>query len=273
MKIDYRELARRAVARARTEIESVDPDRLPYAALELRNAMEAITYSRAESYKDELPLDLYRVWQPRDVIKYLTEIDPQGAFATSSLAVGIEETPGEPAKVMRPLGTETALTMKDLKAHYDAFGSFLHIPTLDQMKKGHLPSKEKLKSRCERCADILDRVLLSPVWNINIGQFVRIKCHRCQIEFKWRYHDDPTEPMRARCIRCNAIHLLTREEGLLTITPDWEVIRCPSPNCEREIGIWRDEMQPGRWWKCDCGKNFGLVLRVGELKSEEICSP
>jgi len=59
MKIDYRELARRAVARARTEIESVDPDRLPYAALELRNAMEAITYSRAESYKDELPLDLY----------------------------------------------------------------------------------------------------------------------------------------------------------------------------------------------------------------------
>src|SRR5437016_5528786 len=101
MSIDYRWLAREALARSKNEICTDDPDRLPYAALELRKAMEALTYDKAQSYKDEAPADLYKKWQPPKVVNYITEID-EHAFQSSSLSLGVEEKPGKPAKVMKP---------------------------------------------------------------------------------------------------------------------------------------------------------------------------
>lgn len=41
---DYREEARQQLARARAELASGDDERLKYAALELREAMESLTY-------------------------------------------------------------------------------------------------------------------------------------------------------------------------------------------------------------------------------------
>ena len=44
---------------------SNDDERPPYAVLELRFAMEAITYDRAQAFKDDLPFEEYSTWQPR----------------------------------------------------------------------------------------------------------------------------------------------------------------------------------------------------------------
>ncbi|MCK1288940.1 hypothetical protein IVB41_34080 [Bradyrhizobium sp. 44] len=74
--IDYRTKARRALARARVELASADDERLPYAMLELRFAMEAITYDRAQAFKEDLPYEEYRTWQPRKVVAVLAGIDP-----------------------------------------------------------------------------------------------------------------------------------------------------------------------------------------------------
>lgn len=269
--VNYRELAREALTRAKQEIASENSDRLRYAALEIRRAMEAVTYSRAESYKGELPEDLYSTWQPRKVVEYLAEIDPRGTFRSSSFAIGVEDEPGRPAKVMTPMGTETRLTMKDLKDHYDALGSFLHIPTVDQLRRSKVADKTRLEKRCATCVSILDEVLKPGIFNSNIGQFTTIECQRCETSFKWRYDADATEPMRARCIKCNAIHLLTREDGRLKITPDWQIVKCPTADCDEQIGIWRDEMVPGRWWKCHhCEKGYALNLCFREVKPEEI---
>ena len=47
MPVNFRHRAREALARAKAEIDSGEPERLKYAALELHMAIEAVTYERA----------------------------------------------------------------------------------------------------------------------------------------------------------------------------------------------------------------------------------
>ncbi len=72
---EYRDDARHAVDRAKAELESGDDERLKYAALELRMALESLIYDRALIYKDEFPPREYETWQPRKLLAVLLEID------------------------------------------------------------------------------------------------------------------------------------------------------------------------------------------------------
>ncbi len=53
--MNYRHEAHQALNRAHEALEH-DDTRLKYAALELRMAMESLTYDRARAYKNEFPL-------------------------------------------------------------------------------------------------------------------------------------------------------------------------------------------------------------------------
>src|SRR5207253_6641895 len=112
--INYRNDARRQLRRGEAEMESGDAERLKYAALELRMAMESLTYDRALAYKEEFPPAEYETWQPRKVMAVLLDIDPT-ADKDSSLAFGIEPSYGEKPDVMHSLGTEKVLSMSTLK--------------------------------------------------------------------------------------------------------------------------------------------------------------
>ena len=95
--MNYRSLAREHVTVSADQLESGHDYALSYAALELRMAMEAITYDRAAAFKDEFPVEEYDTWQPKKVMNVLLEIDPT-ADKDSSLAVGLEERHGVPVK-------------------------------------------------------------------------------------------------------------------------------------------------------------------------------
>jgi hypothetical protein len=81
------------LACAEDELASADDERLKYAALELRMAMESLTYDRALAYKEGFPPAEYQSWQPRKVMALLLEID-LNADKDSSLAFGIEPALG-----------------------------------------------------------------------------------------------------------------------------------------------------------------------------------
>jgi hypothetical protein len=270
MSTDYRSIARRALERARNELNTGNADRLPYAALELRYAMEALTYDRARTYQDEVPPEFYRTWEPRKVVDYITEIDDK-AYLSSLLSVGLEDEPGKPAKVMQPLGTETALTMKDLKRHYQAMGSFLHMPTLHQIEQGSVPGKDRIRERCEKCATVLEGVLVSPIWNADVGVFATVECVRCQFPIRKRLRPGLTEPVEARCIECGAEYVVTQEgEGKTAWQPDAQQRECMTPGCPEKVLLWPDELKVGTWWKCPgCGERYGLGLSIGKLPKEE----
>lgn len=158
---DYRNEARRQLQRANDELTSTEVQRLKYAALELREAMESLTYDRALAYQDDFPPSEYETWQPKKVMQVLLEIDPN-ADKDSSIAFGIEPTLGQRPEVMQSLGTEKVLNMKTLKKHYDALGSYLHVQSIKQRRAGitidyssTLPFAGRALSKRLRSADIL----------------------------------------------------------------------------------------------------------------------
>lgn len=267
---EYRWIAREAVARARSEMASGNSDRLPYAALELRYAMEALTYDKARSYQDEIPADVYRIWQPRKVVDYITEIDPS-AYVSSSISAGLEEEVGTPAKVMQPVGKETSLTMGDLKAHYEAMGSFLHMPTLRQIEQDKGPVPETIRGRCQKCIAALEAVLASPIWNANFGVFTEIECARCEFWIKKRLKPGSTDPVDARCINCGAEYTVISEgEGKTRWEPKNEEVPCPTEGCGEKIYLWRDELRPGVNWTCQgCGEHYVIGLGIRKTNTDE----
>ena len=72
----YREMARKSLALAKTHLAADNDRDTEYAALELRKAMEALTYSRALAIQDEIPPEEYKRWAPRKVLEMLQRIDP-----------------------------------------------------------------------------------------------------------------------------------------------------------------------------------------------------
>lgn len=97
--MSYRSEARARLGAAKNELASRDDARLKYAALDLRMAMESLTYDRALAYKDEFPPKEYQTWQPKRVMLVLLEIDAN-ADSDSALAIGEEPEYGVPAPVI-----------------------------------------------------------------------------------------------------------------------------------------------------------------------------
>ncbi|MCW9012781.1 MAG: hypothetical protein OQL06_03285, partial [Gammaproteobacteria bacterium] len=170
MKVNFRHKARESLLRAKNEVNKENDNHLYYTALELRMAIEAITYDRAQAYKEEIPPAEYKTWQPRKLMQLLLDIDPD-TDKNSGIGIGLEKTPGVPAEETTYLGTENVFNFKSIKDHYDALGSFLHMPTLKQIEENKAHNASKLRARCEKIIEALEAALSSPVFNITIGSF------------------------------------------------------------------------------------------------------
>lgn len=262
MKVNYRAIARETLRRAKAEMASGDPDRLPYAALELRKTMEAVTYERAQLYKDEIPPDLYRTWQPPKVVRYITEIDWMTSFGSWQVAIGFENHPNQPAVV---LGTETLLTGKNIRDHYNALGAFLHVPTPDQIDNNKLPDPARLEDHCRECVIILDKILTSPISRVRFGVFARTECFRCGSLMAKRLVPNSTEPVETSCINCGAEYIISDEgQNKVSWSPKkLHELKCPTEKCTSAIKFWEDEIRSGVYWTCDeCKETYEFDLRI-----------
>jgi hypothetical protein len=259
---NFRHLARESLARARAELASEASSRLKFAALELRMAIESVTYERAQSYKDEIPPSEYRTWQPKKLMQVLVDIEPN-ADKGVSIAFGIEEVPGVEAKEMTWLGAESVFDLKAIKAHYDALGSYLHMPTLKQLEESGEPDLSKLRSRCDAIIALLDKVLTSPVFNINFGTFSAIKCANsdCGQTIRKRVPAGATA-LSATCQACGMSYEVSAGPGdQCTWRPILEDVQCPGAGCSQVFKVSPSELQPGRRLACNvCGGRFQIGL-------------
>ncbi|WP_375157934.1 hypothetical protein [Bradyrhizobium sp. RDT46] len=266
---NYRHLARESLTRAKAELATQDLHRLRYAALELRDAMEAVTYDRALAFKDEIPPEEYRTWQPRKLMAVLVDIDPSIGM-TSTIAVGIESECGKQAENLEILGTDQVLTLKDIKSHYDAIGSHLHMPSLEQLEAGKIADPAKLRTRCEAVVAALESVLGSPVYNVTLGNFAQLtECmnEACRRPVRKRIPHGKTE-IEAECFECKAIYtLVAHPGGAVEFKPKTTLVGCPSEGCSETFPLWPHELTPGTHWRCRCGSHNGIAL--GAHKIEE----
>jgi hypothetical protein len=269
MNISFRSIAKASLARAKTELDSGDFERLKYAALELRFIMEAVTYDRALAFKAEIPPEEYKTWQPRKLMQVLHDIDPKIGM-TATIRMGRQDninTPAPPAR-MRTLGTDVVFTLGDLKKHYDAIGNYLHMPSLGQVLEGKAPDPAKLKKRCEDAIGLLERVLSSHIYNHTLGNFSTLsQCmnNDCRKPIRKRLPSGVNE-MEARCFECNAEYIVTRQsDGNVLWVPKLNEVQCPTEGCCEKMILWPHEVRPGVHWKCPgCGNRYQIELMVVE---------
>lgn len=260
---NYRNDARQAVEKAKNELASGDDDRVKYAALELRLALESLAYDKMQTYKDEIPPELYETWQPRKVLSYLAEIDPH-AQMEMSISAGIEDAHGQPPPEMKHIGVEKPLTVKNLKDHYDAIGNKLHSPTLKQLREGNISGPASLRERCENVVTILDRVLSSIVYNVNLGVFSSMECQRCNATIRRRMSPESDEPVIAKCYNCGADYTITdKDDGQVLWSANTREINCPANDCDEKIALWPDEIKPGFSWTCKgCDEKYAIGMTI-----------
>lgn len=275
MTISFRQQARDAMSRARTELSAGDETRLKFAALELRMAIEAVTYERAQSYREEIPQSEYRTWQPKKVMQVLVDIEPS-ADKGSSIAFALEEVPGVAAKEMTSLGAEKVFSLRAIKEHYDALGSYLHIPTVRQLEESGGPDLPKLRKRCLAIIELLDDVLSSPIFNINFGMFSFIAC----------MNPDCRKPVRTRlpagqdalavdCLECGmGYELSVAADGQCTWRPVLEEIPCPGPSCEVVFKVSPGKLKPGGRLACHkCKGRFVIGRALFSIESSAATDP
>lgn len=260
MRPQYRAEARLALARAKERLEA---GHLRYAALELRLSIEALTYDRAQSYSDELPPT--GKWQPKQVMDALLAIDPY-AGSSYTLRIGEEPSPGEPPKAMKELGSEVVFGLKQIKKHYQALSSLIHMPTADDVAAGKKWNEDKARERIETVIEALEASLASPVFNSTFGEFSNFDCLRCGQPIKRRVHPNETD-LRASCIHCNAPYIgKASAPKSVQWWPDAEYPPCSTPGCEGELEVWRDQIKVGTELVCSqCHKRQVLVLGISPM--------
>lgn len=264
---DFRYLARKHLAAATAEIAANEDQRLRYAALELRSAIEAITYDRAKAYEKELPASVYETWQPKKLMELLIEEDPN-AGKNSALAAAREDKAGNTIEPFRPLGSETVFSLKNIRDHYDALGSYLHTPTVKQLRSGQGHNYVRLRSRCDQIVAELTAALGSSIFNVTLGVFSTLDCTRCNQEIRKRTgHLKQGETLKAYCHSCDAPYIVTATENDMTM---WKSVKhpivCPNPQCAKPSDLWEDQIKDGQRFRCiHCDAR--AVLDVGYCAS------
>jgi len=260
--MSYRHDARNALDYAKQELASGEKHRFRYAALELRMAFEALIYERAGNYTEELSNEKLSTWQPGKLLSLLLEIDPS-ADKNCGLSVGIEEEYGKPAKEMTYMGEERVIKLSEIKKYYDRLGSYLHTLTSDQVAEGKGADLEKIFSRCNEIVAILEQVLASPIFNLNMKIASSMDCIKCGAKIVRRLPPE-SETVVAKCIKCSASYSVT---DLGNNKVEWRAhiqkLKCPSPSCDGTNEIWESDIKVGSEWECViCGVKNKLVLAL-----------
>ncbi len=257
----YRDLARQHLKEAKANLEIDNPVRLRSSALALRMVVEALTYELVNSYKDDLPPD-HKVWQPRRLMEVLLKIDPY-ADQSISLSYGKTPSPGKRPEQMFSLGTENVITQETIKKHYDALGSYLHVPTIKQLVDDNGHDLEKLRARCHVLLEDLEKILASDVWGVNIRETASIVCSGCNNKILRRFVQDQGE-RKVECFNCDATYIISKDNpGKVNWEPQKVPVQCPNNDCKNEFDIWEKELKRGTHGVCPyCKNKFHICLGV-----------
>ncbi len=261
--IELRHLARESLSRAKHELASGEIERLKYAALELRLAIEAVIYDKARLYEQDLTRSDYEKWQPKKLMLTLLEINP---YADQSGTLSIGEETGASAPKMIPVGTEVSLSLKNIKEHYDALGSFLHMPSLRQLIDDAKPSPDAVRMRCGRIVDILERVLSSRLFNISMGSSSEIDCDRCGARLLRRLPLGGEGRRMVSCHVCGAGYELVGSKGDTRWYLEQEKVECTVENCDGKIAIWKSDIKVGNIVNCSkCASAYVVVMGLNKI--------
>jgi hypothetical protein len=260
--MNYRTAAKQSLERALQEMESADTNRLRYAALELRMAIEALVYERAKNYAKDATLKQLSKWQPKKLMRLLLEIDPY-ADKDAVISIGMPDKEGQPPSAMHCLGKERVLKLEEVEAFYDRLGSYLHTPTKAQVDAGEPATARNILAKCRELAAILQEVFESQIINSDFKPVSECKCFKCGSKVYGRLPPSRVESI-ATCLQCEAQYRLkSLPDEKVEWQPMTKPLECSNKECLEILWVFQQDIKPGAEWICKkCGKQSRIVLGI-----------
>jgi hypothetical protein len=223
--------------------------------------------SATAAYLGEVPDDAMRKWTPRKVIAQMLEVDPT-ADKTSTIAVGIEEVPGEQSQDMKMLGEDRRFTLKWANRSHNALGRFLHAPTLYQFETGDAPDHGKMREKADEIAAVIEHTLATSIYNVNFGNFYKVDC-LCGRSFKRRAGSfAPESGIVCPDVNCRTIWDVVSESGpKVGLKPRQTEYVCQG--CNETLHILSQRIKPGKVIVCDCGAKAEIILTVAAMEEKD----
>lgn len=216
--------------RAETLIEKGSEAELRYACLELRFALELMTYKKGQKYLEQLPYEVVRKWQPQKLLKAISQIDE---LCECSGRIRISEV--EDREKIFLEGQFNSFSCRELNKIYNKLGSFLHSKSLEQMFKRKSP-KQDLKSILEKVLSQIEKVVFTTIQDPVVFDGVSFLCEAgCGISTKCSI-SNLHQKKELRCVNpaCQAVHTLFKNDSgnycwRLRVIP-WVCPSCESKN-------------------------------------------
>ncbi len=248
-----RNIALQCLQRAKDLIVKDDEISAKYACLELRFCIEYITYSQLQTYIQEVPDETVKKWTPKQIISVLREADPN-ADKNHKISIGKQDAKGITAKTMKYLGEEQRFSLEWANTRHNALGNFLHAPTLSQIENYESPTKEKILKKANEVVAEIDKILSSPIFNVNFGVFYEFVCTFCNTKIKCR-NKSISKELGIVCTssRCKAVYDIVSEQNddVVFKLREMEII-CPS--CDKSNFVGSHLIAYGNSFPCvHCG--------------------
>lgn len=248
--------AKQHLANAERLMQAGDVRSLRYAALELRFALELMTYEKLRQLRQYLPPTfLARTWQPPQLLKAMTQVDSLAdrSFELHMGKAWVDNKPPENDEFVK-LGEHKTVTVDWLRKHYNALGSWLHAIEGDSD-----PPIDSMRTRLEQVAGEVATALSGSITSFAAVIGVsKIDCSECGnlIAASARYLDANE---RAECLNpdCAAPYRVEKVGDEYRWSLDGVRVDCKK--CSAKILLRRDALREGGEFKCGkCGARHGL---------------
>lgn len=223
------------ISRAREHLESGEPQRLRYACLELRYALERIAYHKLELRLDKVSPEEVAAWQPSRVMEILMELVDENLGQDFTVQIAKEIEPGVVLEdEFSTLGKVKGISPRKLGKHWHKISSYLHVQK--PKKKGDkpvAPDTATLKRYLKKVINYIDEITKTG-FDAYFSSDVTFECGKCDQKIVRNPKLlKPESVVQCQNPNCDASHITKIENGKFI----FELYRLPidCQNCgERE---------------------------------------
>jgi hypothetical protein len=241
--------------RAKALIAAGDERSLVYAALELRQLLELVTYQKLDAYEKWLPASVLGTWQPPQAMRALLQFEP-GADQNMSLRFAVQGPTGERAGPWVEMGEHKAIGAKWLTKQYNKLGSYVHVARDDHRTRG----VGELRAYLDEVAAELEAVADSHLLACSMAERVTFSCAACEQEVTANA-EALRESGRAVCFNldCGAAHVVEEIDGQWSFKLDSVDANCL--HCGTIFCFAKCHAKPGAVLTCpECGARHDITL-------------
>ena len=206
--MSMRHLAASHLEAAKRQLENQDEEALRYACLDLRMAIECLTYDLLALYRDDVLDETLAEWRADKILAALKRIDPS---ADASPTFQMANSSGEFDADDSIRFDEHRFEAKWAKKAYQTLGRYLHERTFIELEAGQANNWITVRDRATAIAAELQAIMESSGWGLRMRQTLGISCD-CGGDAKFQM--GPLQlRSRARCAACGANYEVARRKA------------------------------------------------------------